>query len=853
VASEQIRPAASLPLAPGASLAHYKILRQLGQGAQATAYLAEDRRLHRHVVLKTLRPDAAGEGERRRFEREAMLCSVVDNPNIAPIYDVGEADGIAYITMQYVEGPTLRELLARGPLSLMSALSIAIQVTDGLAVAHAAGIVHRDVKPGNIIVTPSGQAKILDFGLAKLLSAASAAPAAAAASDEPLTDVGVPVGTMGYGSPEMASGEPSDHRSDVFSVGVVLYEAITGRRPFQGRHAVEILHAVINQPAPPLSRFLYDPPPELQSILDRALAKRPRDRYQTMAALRDDLKVLMRRLSSESGVVPTESSATLLPPQTARPRWYQYGPLGRVLGRLRSGTRSAAARVLSPVDEPAGVAEPAPLRPFSWGSEVRKTVAVLPFRNLSEDPGLDAFGPVLLDALVGALAGQKALVVRPSAYVLRYAGTDVDPQRAAQDLAVGWILTGSFVRNGEKLRTSVELLSPMSGELLWADRLDTPVGDKLAAQDAIVERVVSGLQLHLSPEAEGDAQATGSAEAYGFYLRGREMLGHFVQRSFDVEELDIAIRLFNEAVGLDPEFASAHASLGRAYMLHSQGYGGPEYVRLGERSLRRALEVEPSLLKARLQLVYVHLHDGDRASVAAGLAEFAREAPDYPGTLELQAHVARLSGRHEEALLAYDKLRALRPDDAGVVNLKRARVLLCAGRNDEALAAIDAARVTARNHALVQAVTALVWMHTGRLERATTLLRRVLERYPDLVGVRPWLACCQAMRGHRAQAEALLAGRVEEAGRADPDAAFGLAAAHARLGDTPRAVEWLRAAATLGYVDRSLLATSPHLESVRGTPEFDAFLRELDSDVQAPGSDPRSPGAGNSDAKTAGH
>ena len=354
---------------------------------------------------------------------------------------------------------------------------------------------------------------------------------------------------------------------------------------------------------------------------------------------------------------------------------------------------------------------------------------------------------------------------------------------------------GSFVRNGDKLRTSVELLAPMSGELLWADRVDTPVEDRLQAQDAIAERVVSGLELHLAPsEAEPEESRTANAEAYGFYLRGREMLGHFVQRSFDVEELDLAIRLFNEAVGLDPEFATAHASLGRAYLLHAQGYGGPEYVRLAERSLRRALDVDASLLKARTQLVYVQLHDGDRRSVRASLEELEREAPDYPGTLELAAHLARLQGRHADALAAYDRLAALRPDDAGVMSLKRARVLLAAGRNDEALAAVDHARDLARNHALVQGVTALVWMHSGRLERATTLLRRVLERYPDLIGLRPWLACCQAMRGHRAQAETLLTGRVSEAGHADPDAAFGLAAAQARLGNHATALEWLRGA-----------------------------------------------------------
>ncbi len=326
-------------LGPGSTFSHYRIVDTLGHGGQATAFKAEDLRLNRPVVIKALKPElATSETARRRFEREAALCSAIDNPHIQAVYDVGETDGLYYIVLQYVEGPTLKQFMGGRPLETLSALSIAIQLADALAVAHAAGIAHRDLKPANIIVGPGGQARILDFGLAKMLvpDAGESGPATPSrGTDDPLTEVGVPYGSMGYSSPEQASGQAADHRTDVFSLGVVLYEMVTGQPPFRGRHAVEVLSAVINATPRPITDVNPRALPVLQPILDRALAKSPADRYQTMAAFRDALKALMRRLTRETGVVPTETTATFLPLQRARAIWPFSGTLGRVLGRLR--------------------------------------------------------------------------------------------------------------------------------------------------------------------------------------------------------------------------------------------------------------------------------------------------------------------------------------------------------------------------------------------------------------------------------------------------------------------------------------------------------------------------------------
>src|SRR6266581_1399912 len=372
-------------LSPGTTVSHYRILETLGRGGQATAFKAEDLRLNRPVVIKALRPElAASETARRRFEREACLCSALDNPHIQGVYDVGEADGLYYIVLQYIEGPTLKQLLAGRPLEPLSALSIAIQIADALAVAHACGIAHRDLKPANVIVTADGQAKVLDFGLAKMLAA------------EVVAEEGSP-----------ARSPPADHRTDVFSLGVILYEMLTGQPPFRGRHAVEVLSAVINTAPRPLRELNPKAPAALQPVLDRALAKAPKDRFQTMAALRDELKAVMRRLSRETGLVPTEASATLLPPQRARATWLLSSTLGRVLGRLRPPGASGRGARSGPMG-----ATPTPSRPASWGSEDRTTLAVLPFRNLTGDKDAAFYEFSLADGVITELAHLKSLVVR---------------------------------------------------------------------------------------------------------------------------------------------------------------------------------------------------------------------------------------------------------------------------------------------------------------------------------------------------------------------------------------------------------------------------------------------------------
>src|SRR4029079_1893706 len=278
-------------------------------------------------------------------------------------------------------------------------------------------------------------------------------------------------------------------------------------------------------------------------------------------------------------------------------------------------------------------------------------------------------GSALADGLITALAPMEGLMVRPWAYVAKYAQKVLEPERVAAELDVSWLVSGTFVRHEGRLRLSAPLLSPATGEMAWGDRVEVPAADMLAAQDALGDRVQAALRIHLVPATEENAEppATQDAAAYEHYLRGREMLGHYVLRSYDVADLELAIRLMNESAGLDPRFASVHSMLARCYLLHAQGYGGAEYLRRAERSVRRARELEPGALKGRLQEAYVLLLDGDRERAWADLAELEHEAPDYPGVLELAAHLQRLEVGREAALAVYDRLLARSPDDAPLV------------------------------------------------------------------------------------------------------------------------------------------------------------------------------------------
>src|SRR5688572_20362014 len=404
----------------GKTLRNYRITDKLGVGGQGAVYKATDLKLGRAVVIKVIPPElSAKEANLKRFEREARLASSLDHPNICTIFDLDEEDGLHFISMQFVEGKNVRQLVAGRPLELKTTLLIGLQVADALAAAHSRGIIHRDIKSGNVMVTSSGQVKVLDFGLAKLLDDTEAATAGIHRTE--LTEVGVPYGTATYAAPEQARGERVDKRADIFSLGVLLYEMLTGTWPFRGKTTIDVRHAVLHDPPRPISELRSSAiPPRLQQTIDRALAKEPKDRFQNMEDFRNELRQVLQEV--DTGVISYESVTPEPPRHLAG-----ANPVSRAVRWLKSITRSE-----SPTSAPnaatiskQGIHE-TPLTTVT--DQVKKSLAVLFFRNLSNDAASSFYAFSLADAVITELARVRSHVVRPSTVIARYQDQTRDPR-----------------------------------------------------------------------------------------------------------------------------------------------------------------------------------------------------------------------------------------------------------------------------------------------------------------------------------------------------------------------------------------------------------------------------------------
>ncbi|HCA60173.1 MAG TPA: hypothetical protein DEP46_19590, partial [Blastocatellia bacterium] len=402
----------------GSEINQYKILEKIGSGGQGTVYKALDSKLNRQAVIKVLPPELTNKTANfKRFEREAQLCSQLDHPNICTIYDFQDANGIFYIAMQYVEGKNVRQLVNGRPLDLSSALSIAIQVTDALAYAHSKNIIHRDVKAGNVMVTSSGQVKILDFGLAKLLEDEYADEARGHDRTE-ITELGIPYGTATYAAPEQARGERADERSDIFSTGVLIYEMLTGIWAFQGKTVIDVRHQVLYGTPKAIAELRRDPiPPALQAIVDKALQKEPKNRYQKISQMRDDLRQVYQQVAG----------AGLIPGETFAPKHLDSGVFRRALSWITGKTGGEGnTGSFGSFSNPPSLIPESSLTATSTGTE-KKSVAILPFRNLNNDANSSFFEFALADAVITELAQLRSLIVRPSSVVAKYQGKEIDP------------------------------------------------------------------------------------------------------------------------------------------------------------------------------------------------------------------------------------------------------------------------------------------------------------------------------------------------------------------------------------------------------------------------------------------
>src|SRR5882672_5423223 len=655
------------------TLGNYKITQKIGAGGQGTVYKAVDQRLGRTVVVKVLPPElTVKEANLKRFEREARLASSLDHPNICTIFDLDEANGLHFITMQYVEGRNVRQLVGGRPLELRSALLIAMQVTDALAAAHARGIIHRDIKSGNVMVTDSGQVKILDFGLAKLLDESEATSSGIHQTE--LTEVGVPYGTATYAAPEQARGDKVDARADIFSTGVLLYEMLTGTWPFRGKSAIDVRHAVIYDQPKPLATARPGPTPaRLQQILDKAMQKDPRDRFQKIGELRDELRHVLHEVAG----------GTQFEEATAPRHLGGRSPVSRAMRWLRKLGGAAETPTSVPQLTSKGLTDPQEGSMTTIADREKKSLAVLPFKNLNNNPESSFYEFSLADAVITELARIRSLVVRPSSVMSKYQGQAVDPADVGRELNVDAVLSAGFIAVGERFRVNAQLLDVKTGEILWSDRVDASADDIIAVQDEITKRIVDGLRLELSPDEEKvlAQPATVNAEAYEEYLRGRDRFARFIFRTVAESDCDAAIAHFTRAIELDSEFGLAYDGLGACHVNRVfKGLGGAEDFERAEAAFRKALEIDGTIVEARMLMVFCYLWRGQKQKARDEVARMRREASNEPVVHFVKATLHRLDGEYDRALRSYDRLVHLDPASFVVVSYNRALIFLYKGK-----------------------------------------------------------------------------------------------------------------------------------------------------------------------------
>ena len=813
----------------GTTLGNYKILEKLGAGGQGTVYKAIDSKLGRTVVIKVLPEELlAKTANVKRFEREARLASSLDHANICTIFDLNIIDGIHFIAMQYIAGRNVRQLVNGKPLQIESALSIAIQVADALVVAHAQGIIHRDIKAGNVMVNSNGQAKVLDFGLAKLLDDDAARTSGIHHTE--LTEVGIPYGTATYAAPEQARGDRVDSRADIFSTGVLLYEMLTGTWPFRGKTAVDVRHAVLHEEPLPINQARPDPVPDrLQQIIDRALQKNPRDRYQQISQFRDDLRAVVRELALTSGAIIDESGLPIAP-RHLNPE----GPMTRALRWLKNitGTETSANS-----SGRRGTSQPSEAHetPTTFSDRDRKSVAIMPFKNLGNDPETVFYEFSLADAVITELARVRSLVVRPSSVIVKYQGQQFDPGDVGRELDVDAILTASFLRAKDHLRVTVQLLDVRTGEILWSDRIDADASDIIAVQDTIVQHLVDGLRVELSPDEKVDLArgSTSDAAASEEYLRGRNCMGQFIYHTISRADLDSALSHFERATELDPKFALAHSALGGCYINRVlKGLGEEKDYDKAEEAFNKALALDPKLLEARMHMIFIYMSRGQKPKARAEVELLREEYPNDVGVHFTRGYLARLDADYERALRSFDRMVRLNPNERVVTSFHRARIFMYQQRYEDALQELDQGAEMGADHPLLQTFRARVLYYRGEVDAATRILEQVLERHPKMDGIRPILATCLSAQGKHDLADQQLTEGVKVAAAADHDVAYWLASAYLLQGRQVLALTWLQKAIDLGNENYLWFESDPIWTDLHADPRFKEMMQKVRASLQ---------------------